>query len=76
MADSYVKDSSEASVVLPTGCESALPALFLEIDRSMDSLHVAAYGIEASTLEQVFLRIAQEADEEAEDLHHASPVAR
>lgn len=40
----------------------AFSALFEALDGSLAELHIAGYSVEMTTLEEVFLRLAQEGD--------------
>ncbi|TMW69302.1 hypothetical protein Poli38472_001458 [Pythium oligandrum] len=64
---SVASDSgSEVVFQLPNGSSTAFPALFDSLDRDMATLGMLKYGISVTTLEDVFLRIAHERDDEAE----------
>jgi len=59
------------------GASSKFPALFRELEQRKDELRIDNYGIGVTTLEEVFLKVAEESEEEAarlkeEALHAAS----
>jgi ATP-binding cassette subfamily A (ABC1) protein 1 len=57
---------AELGFLLPPGTAAAFPALLRELDADAKALHVASYAISCSTLEEVFLSIAENATEEME----------
>jgi hypothetical protein len=52
---------AELSFLLPPGAASAFPALLRELDARAEELRVASYSVSCSTLEEVFLSIAENA---------------
>lgn len=60
---------SELTYVLPAEMarEGRFQDLFEELDKSLDNLHIGSYGVSDTTLEEVFLKVAEEADVEEED---------
>ena len=50
----------EVSFRFPQGTESLFPATFDDLEREMDTLGIGAYGIQNSSLEEVFLQLAEE----------------
>ncbi|XP_027045418.1 ATP-binding cassette sub-family A member 1-like isoform X2 [Pocillopora damicornis] len=61
---------SELTYVLPTELagEGRFQDLFEELDRNLDKLHIGSYGVSDTTLEEVFLKVAEEANAEEEDM--------
>lgn len=59
---------SELTYVLPAEMarEGRFQDLFEELDKSLDKLHIGSYGVSDTTLEEVFLKVAEEADVEEE----------
>ena len=50
---------SEMSFLLPSSASSSFPALLRELDARPDDLGIASYSVSCSTLEEVFLSIAE-----------------
>lgn len=65
---------SEVSYVLPHEDTALFHALFKQLEVRKDDLGVLAYGVTASSLEEVFLKVAQSAEEE-EDEEEATAAA-
>ncbi|PFX16944.1 ATP-binding cassette sub-family A member 1 [Stylophora pistillata] len=61
---------SELTYVLPTELagEGRFQDLFEELDKNLDQLHIGSYGVSDTTLEEVFLKVAEEANAEEEDM--------
>jgi len=49
----------EISFQLPFAASSSMPALFEQMDRTLDNLGIESYGISITTLEEVFIKITQ-----------------
>lgn len=67
----HVKDSeplacvgAEASFRLPFEASSSFVKLFRELDVKKSSLYLAQYGISVTTLEEVFIKVAEKTDED------------
>lgn len=52
---------SEMSFQIPLGASDAFPALFAAMESMSKSLGIQSYGISVTTLEEVFLKVAEEA---------------
>ncbi|KAL9951119.1 hypothetical protein ACROYT_G043723 [Oculina patagonica] len=61
---------SELTYVLPAEMarEGRFQDMFEELDKSLDKLHIGSYGVSDTTLEEVFLKVAEEAGAEEEDM--------
>ncbi|KAH7491511.1 hypothetical protein KRP22_003026 [Phytophthora ramorum] len=57
---------SELVFQLPTASSEAFPAMLEHLDTEMHELGVQQYGISVTTLEEVFLRISQDHDQQQE----------
>lgn len=55
----------EVAVQLPARAVGTFPSLFADLDRAMDSIGIAEYGVSMTSLQDVFLRLAAEAREGA-----------
>ena len=57
---------SELTYVLPTEAarEGKFQDLFEDLDRSVGRLHIGSYGVSDTTLEEVFLKVAEASAEE------------
>ncbi|CAD8078681.1 unnamed protein product [Paramecium primaurelia] len=53
------KVSAEILLQLPLQAIQKFPSLFAELDKNLKSLHIQSYGISITTLEEVFLKVAQ-----------------
>ncbi|GMF11425.1 unnamed protein product [Phytophthora lilii] len=62
---------SELVFQLPTASSEAFPSMLEQLDAEIHALGVQQYGISVTTLEEVFLRISQEIDEQQQ--HEADP---
>ncbi len=80
----HVKDArkltdvgAELSIQLPQRQSGSFSALFRSLDLRLDSLGIVEYGISVTTLEEVFLRVAERggADKVREDKNAAKRVA-
>ncbi len=49
----------EISVQLPQTASPQFPALLTELDANLESLHLTSYGVSVTTLEEVFLKVAE-----------------
>ncbi len=49
----------EISLQLPQTASAQFPALLTQLDESLEPLRIASYGVSATTLEEVFLKVAQ-----------------
>ena len=59
--ESLVSDErNEINFQIPTTCVPKFASFFEELDKSLDKLQVHSYGIYTTTLEEVFLKIAEE----------------
>ncbi|GAM22412.1 hypothetical protein SAMD00019534_055870 [Acytostelium subglobosum LB1] len=70
---------TELSFRLPTSSVEHFAPFFRELDQQLGALHLSAYGISVTTMEEVFLRIGQESsakqfDINANENHDASIV--
>jgi len=52
---------SEIAFQLPLASSAVFPNLLSSLDKQMDSLNVVTYGVAVTTLEEVFLKIANDA---------------
>ncbi|RLN57229.1 hypothetical protein BBJ28_00025928, partial [Nothophytophthora sp. Chile5] len=71
---------AEIAFQLPLDCTAAFAPLFEEIDEKMRALGVLSYGISVTTLEEVFIKVAEAHDEDnqhtlSKDAAGASPDA-
>ncbi|CAD8172616.1 unnamed protein product [Paramecium pentaurelia] len=53
------KVSAEILMQLPLNAVVKFPKLFAELDNNLKTLHIQSYGISITTLEEVFLKVAQ-----------------
>ena len=53
-------ETAEIQFQIPTSCSALFAGFFAEIDSCMNDLDLESYGIYTTTLEEVFLRIAEE----------------
>ncbi|XP_048589175.1 phospholipid-transporting ATPase ABCA1-like isoform X2 [Nematostella vectensis] len=70
---------TELTYVLPSHAakEGKFQDMFEELDRNLHKLHVGSYGVSDTTLEEVFLKVAEEAQsEEADKVAAEVPVRR
>jgi ABC-type multidrug transport system ATPase subunit len=51
---------AEVTITLPTNGAAAFPQLFRRLEADMDCLNIAAFGLTQSSLEEVFLNLAEE----------------
>lgn len=58
---------AEIAFQLPLESSSSFPSLFNELDDKLTSLKIAQYGISVTTLEEVFLKVAEEGDIQAQE---------
>jgi ATP-binding cassette subfamily A (ABC1) protein 3 len=56
---------AEVVVQVPMDASPSFPALFAALEEGSDALGAASYGISVTTLEEVFLKVAEEGEEEA-----------
>ncbi|KAL3853224.1 hypothetical protein ACJMK2_016780 [Sinanodonta woodiana] len=56
--------SAEVSYILPFDQSSKFEALFQEIESKMAELGITSFGTSATTMEEVFLKVGEEADDE------------
>lgn len=54
------EDKDEISFQVPTQCLDIFSDFFSELDENLSDLHLRSYGIYTTTLEEVFLKIAEE----------------
>ena len=54
---------SELSYQIPTECMDQFGVFFTSLDENLERLHLTTYGIYTTTLEEVFLKIADDDDE-------------
>ena len=45
-----------------SGAASAFPAMMTELDDNLGPLHLESYGLSVTTMEEVFLKVAQHGD--------------
>ncbi|KAG7395247.1 hypothetical protein PHYBOEH_004021 [Phytophthora boehmeriae] len=55
---------TEISFQLPLDSSSQFPAMFHKIDENMEKLAVLSYGISVTTMEEVFIKVAEASDED------------
>ncbi|ETP35909.1 hypothetical protein F442_16025 [Phytophthora nicotianae P10297] len=61
---------SELVFQLPTASSDVFPSMLEQLDAEMSALGVQQYGISVTTLEEVFLRISQDHEEQQEIVQH------
>ncbi|XP_054645244.1 phospholipid-transporting ATPase ABCA1-like isoform X2 [Dunckerocampus dactyliophorus] len=68
----------EALINLPQEAakNSSLAVFLSELDRNLDELGISSYGLSDSTLEEIFLRVAEESDVDAEPAPDPNPSQR
>ena len=59
--------SSEMTFQLPTASSSQFKSFFEDLDNSIEELGIRSYGVGITTLEEVFLKIGHDGDEDIED---------
>ncbi|RYY36222.1 ATP-binding cassette domain-containing protein, partial [archaeon] len=64
---------AELALRVPMASSRAFPQLFAELDAQQAALHFVAYGVGITTMEEVFLKVAEV---EAEHPHRATTVAK
>ncbi|VDM65331.1 unnamed protein product [Strongylus vulgaris] len=69
IASEYVRGASRGNVhgkqfeiILPKEQQQNFPELFEYLERSKDALHISSFGLSLNTLEQVFLKVAEQTD--------------
>ncbi|EDO46878.1 predicted protein, partial [Nematostella vectensis] len=69
---------TELTYVLPSHAakEGKFQDMFEELDRNLHKLHVGSYGVSDTTLEEVFLKVAEEAQSEEAGTSAEVPVRR
>jgi ATP-binding cassette subfamily A (ABC1) protein 3 len=65
-AKCVVDAGAELAFILPAGETSAFPTLFQELERRKDELGLAGFGVSVTTMEEVFLKVKDESDEDIE----------
>ncbi|OQV11711.1 ATP-binding cassette sub-family A member 5 [Hypsibius exemplaris] len=66
----------EISFILPKSQAATFPALFTDLDLSRDQLKVRTYGVSLTTMEEIFLRLADEIadpDSKTKTVPHTKP---
>lgn len=58
---------SELSFRLPFSASAQFPAMLQELDHQLNRLHLVSYGLSVTTLEEVFIKVAEEAEHEKEE---------
>lgn len=59
--------SSEVVYQIPQSCSSRFESFFEILDKSLDRLGIKFYGVGVTTLEEVFLSVGRDQDEETEE---------
>jgi len=59
--------SSEMTFQLPTASSSQFKSFFEDLDNCLEELGIRSYGVGITTLEEVFLKIGHDGDEDIED---------
>ncbi|KAI9984335.1 hypothetical protein PInf_005683 [Phytophthora infestans] len=66
---------SELAFQLPAASSDAFPSMLEQLDAETSTLGVQQYGISVTTLEEVFLRISQDHEEEEAEQHKPKAVS-
>lgn len=60
----FTEVGTELSITIPTDYSSKFKRFFVELDENLKRLNIRSYGVQISTLEQVFLKIGHMTDPE------------
>ncbi|RLO07401.1 hypothetical protein DYB28_004655, partial [Aphanomyces astaci] len=65
---------TEVSFQLPLDCSHLFAAMFIELDANLARLGVLSYGISVTTLEEVFIKVAEVGDEHNQHTLQSKPT--